>query len=63
MERENISPENVAQLSYLGTAVTNTNLINEEIKSRLNLCNACHRSVQKLLYSRLLPKKNIKIKV
>jgi hypothetical protein len=68
MERENtrISSENVAPLSYsyLGATVTNTNLINEEIKSILNLRNACHRLLQKLLYSRLLQKKKkIKIKV
>jgi hypothetical protein len=38
----------------LGTAVTNENLIQEEIKRRLNSGNAYYRSVQNLLFSRLL---------
>jgi hypothetical protein len=36
---------NGTQLKYLGTTVTNENLIQEEIKRRLNLDNACYRSV------------------
>jgi ribosomal protein S2 len=39
--------ENVAQFRYLGTTITNQNLIQEEIKSRLNSGNACCHSVQK----------------
>jgi hypothetical protein len=35
--------ENVAQ--YLGTTVTDKNLIQEEIKKRLNSCNAYYISV------------------
>jgi hypothetical protein len=46
----------------LGPTITNQNLIQEEIKRRLNSGNACHHSVQNLLSSRLLPK-NIKIRI
>jgi hypothetical protein len=38
--------ENVSQFKYLGTTVTNTNLIQEEIKRRLNSGNSCFHSVQ-----------------
>jgi hypothetical protein len=43
--------ENVTQFKYLGRAVTNQNLIQEEIKMRLSLCNACYHSVQNILSS------------
>jgi hypothetical protein len=33
--------ENVSQFKYLRMTVTNQNLIQEEIKRRLNSCNAC----------------------
>jgi hypothetical protein len=39
---------------YLGTTLTDQNCMNEEIKSRLNLGNACYHSVQSLLLFRLL---------
>jgi hypothetical protein len=38
---ENRSLENVSQFRYLGTTVTNRNLIQEEIKRRLSSGNAC----------------------
>jgi hypothetical protein len=50
----------VSQFRYLETTVTNKNLIQEEIKRRLNSGNACYHLVQKLLSSRLLSK-NVKI--
>jgi hypothetical protein len=52
----------VSQLKYFGTTVTNQNLIQEEIKRRLNSGNACYHSVQNLLSSRLLSKK-VKIRI
>jgi hypothetical protein len=42
--------------------LTHQNLIQEEIKRRLNSGNACYHSVQNLLSSRLLSK-NLKIKI
>jgi hypothetical protein len=33
--------ENVSQFRYLGTTVTNRNMIKEEIKRRINSGNAC----------------------
>jgi hypothetical protein len=53
--------KNVAKFRYLGTTIENQNLIQEEIKRRLNSGNACYYSVKKLLFFRLLSK-NIKIR-
>jgi hypothetical protein len=52
--------ENVVQFKYFGTAVTNTNFIQEEINMRQNSENASYHSVHNLLSSRLLYK-NTKI--
>jgi hypothetical protein len=52
----------VSQIKYLGITVTNRNLIQEEIKKKLNSGNAWYHSVQNLLSSRLLSK-NLKIRI
>jgi hypothetical protein len=57
-----IAEQNMAQFKYLGTTVTNQNLIQEEIKMRLNSGDACYHSLQNILCSCLLSK-NVKIKL
>ena len=53
---DNSSFESVEEFKYLGTNLTYQNSIQEEIKNRLKLGNACYYSVQNLLSSSLLPK-------
>jgi len=62
MKIDNSSIERVEEFNYFGTTLTNQNFIQEEIKSRLKLGNACYYSVQNLLSSRLLSK-NLKLKI
>jgi hypothetical protein len=52
IEIENRLFENMSQFKYLGTTVTNQNLIQEEIKKRLSSGNAWYHSIQNLLSSR-----------
>jgi hypothetical protein len=54
--------ENVARFRYLGTTITNQNLIQEEIKRRPNSGHACYYSGQNLFSSRMLSK-NIKVRI
>jgi hypothetical protein len=52
----------MSQFKYFGRTVRNKNLIQKEIKSRLNSGNDCYHSVQNLLSSRVLSK-NLKIRI
>jgi hypothetical protein len=54
--------ENISQFRYLGTAVTNQNLIQEETKRRFSSGNSCYHSVQNLLSFHLLFK-NMEIRI
>ena len=56
MKIDNRSIERVEEFKYLGTTLANKNSIQEEIKSRLKVGNACYYSVENLLFSSLLSK-------
>jgi len=62
MKMDNSLIERVEEFKYLGTNLTNQNSIQEEIKRRLKLGNACYYSVQNLASSSLLSK-TLKIKI
>jgi hypothetical protein len=62
MRTDNSSFERVEEFKHSGTNLTNQNSIQEEVKSRLKLGNACYYSVLNLLSSRLLSK-NLKIRI
>jgi hypothetical protein len=57
---DNRSFKNVSQSKYFGTTITNHNLIQKEIKRRLNSGIACYHSAHNFLCSHLLSK-NVKI--
>ena len=56
MKIDNSSIERVEEFKYLGTALTNKNSIQEEIKSRLKVGNACYYSVQNFCLPGCYPK-------
>ena len=62
MKMDNSPIERKEDFKYLGTTLTSQNSIQEEIKSRLKLGNACYYFVQNLLSSSLLSK-TLKIKI
>src|SRR5215469_4553241 len=62
MKMDNSSTERVEEFKYLGTTLKNQNSIQQEIKGRLKLGNACCYSVQNLSSSSLLSK-TLKIKI
>jgi hypothetical protein len=59
---DNSSFKRVERFRYLGTAMTDQNCIQEEIKCRVKSGNACYHTVQNLLSS-IWPYKTIKIKI
>ena len=53
---DNSSIERLEEFKYLGMTLTDQNSIQEEIKSRLNLGNACYYSVQNICPAGCYPK-------
>ena len=53
---DNTSIERVEEFRYLGMTITDQNSIQEEIKGRLKLGNACYHSVQNLFLPGCYPK-------
>jgi hypothetical protein len=62
MKMDNSSIGRVEEFKYMGTTLKNQNSIQEEIKCRLMLGNACYYSMQNLLSSSSLSK-TLKIKI
>jgi hypothetical protein len=62
MKIGNRSFENMSHIKYLGTTIIDQNLIQKEIKGRLNSSNASYHSVHNLLYSHL-NSKHLKLKI
>ena len=56
MKMDNSSIESVEEFKYLGTTLTNPDSMQEEIRCRLKLGNACYYLVKNLLSSSLLSK-------
>jgi hypothetical protein len=55
---DNISFKRVEDFIYLGTNLTDQNSLQQEVKSKLKSGDACYHSVQNLLSSSMLTKKN-----
>ena len=58
MKIDNSSIERVEEFKYFGTTLTNKNSIQEEIKSRLKVGNACYYSVQNIYFPVCYPKRS-----
>ena len=56
VKTDNIPIERVEEFKYLGITLTNQNSIQEEIKSRLKLGNACYYSVQSFVFQSAIKK-------
>ena len=62
MKIDNSSIKRLEEFRYWGKTLTNQNSIQEEIKSRSKLGNACYYLVQNLLSPSLLSK-NLKVEI